>query len=204
MVTNLIATAVPWTLGALVLFGIIVSFVFNVSGTWERIPIDDEPVQSDADGYDYDYEDDDDDDDEYQYSLALNERLVLGQFGPFVTGRRDLPGGHQEFSGFMVGRTLRINRRDHGVRSLVRQGFPEVIAKLVDGDVTGKFKLTLVSAGLLLDGSFSPQKIEFTHRPPRVTARNFLVPKPRRYRRLTAKELAAEKVIPVQVENQIG
>jgi len=190
---DLLTTMVPWLGGAVVVLLVFISFVLNVSGTWERIPTEEELAEAEEEGL---------------WPLP-EERLVLGQFGPFVTGRREIPGGYQEFSGFMVGRTLRVSRRDHGVRSLVQQGFPEVIAKLVDGDITGKYRLSLEGGGLLLEGIFTPLKIEFTHRPPRITARHPIAPKPRRYRRLTAEELVPdqldpEDVIAAQVENQAG
>ncbi|MFH1809607.1 MAG: hypothetical protein ABIJ09_12740 [Pseudomonadota bacterium] len=184
---EVLVSLVPWILGGVVLVGIVVSLVFNVSGTWERMPSDEEQAELEAN----------------PYRTPARERLVLGQFGPFVTGRRDVLGGWQEFGGTMLFSTLRLTRRDHGLRALTSQGFPEPIAKLIDGDVTGKLRLHLTAAGLLLDGSFTPQKIEFTHRPPRITSRFFLDPTPRRYRRLTAEEIAgARELVASQVEEQ--
>lgn len=181
-----IAMVVPWAVGGLLLLGVIVSLVMNVSGTWERLPTPEEERAA------------------HELGRALpRERIVFGQFGPFVTGRRELPGGHQEFSGFMIGWTLRISRRDHGVHSLIKQGFPEKIAHAVDGDITAKLKLRLTNGGLTLEGSFTPHKIEFTHRPPKITGRHALPPVPRGYRRLTAAERAVvEKVTVAEVENQ--
>lgn len=185
--TELLLTLVPWFVGGVLLAIVLVSLLFNVSGTWERAPSDPEQAEADRN----------------PYKATPRERLVLGQFGPFVTGRRDVAGGWQEFGGLMLFRTLRLTRRDHGLRALTNQGFPEHIAKLIDGEVTGKLRLRLTAAGLLLDGSFTPQKVEFTHRPPRITARYFLEPTPRRYRRLTAEEAALElDVVPVDAEQQ--
>jgi hypothetical protein len=45
---------------------------------------------------------------------------------------------------------------------------------------------------VLLEGTFTPQKVEFTHQPPRITKSYFLASQPRRYRRLDA--------VPVPVE----
>ncbi|MBN2362222.1 MAG: hypothetical protein JXR83_22410 [Deltaproteobacteria bacterium] len=174
----MVISLIPWLLGAFVVVSIAISLVYNVSGTWERMPSEEELAAHDADP---------------QEPTPPAERVVLGQFGPFVTGRRDVAGGWQEFKGLMLGPTLRMTRRDHGVPALCNQGFPESIAKMVNGDITGRLKLGLTSAGLILDGTFTPQKIEFTHRPPKITRRYFLQPKSRRYRRLTAEEIAAER-----------
>jgi hypothetical protein len=116
--------------------------------------------------------------------------MELAQLGPFVTGRRDVIGGHQEFSGYLVGRSMRMVRRDHGVESLTALGFPEGIAKQLDGEVTARLKLRVVD-GMFLEGVFIPQKVEFTHRPPKVTKAFYLQPQGRRYRR----------VVPIPVED---
>jgi hypothetical protein len=147
---------------------LVLSWIYRVTGTWERVL----SAQERAEG-------------------ARAERMTLGQLGPFVTGRRDVPGGHQEFSGVLVGRTVRLTRRDHGVRSLAGLGFPDAIAAKLDGTVMAKLELQ-VKDGVLLEGSFSPQKVEFTHQPPRITRVFFLGPQPRRYRRLDALALPVE------------
>jgi hypothetical protein len=136
------------------------TFVFRVGGTWER-------TLSAAE----------------RESGARAERITLAQLGPLVTGRRDVPGGHQEFSGLLVGRRLRLTRRDHGVKALVGMGFPEPIAQRLDGEVTATLELDLRD-GVLLSGTFTPQKVEFTHQPPRITRSYFLTPQPRTYRRI--------------------
>ncbi len=137
------------------------TLIFRVAGTWERA-----------------LEDDDEDEE------RRPERLTLGQMGPLVNGRRDVSGGYQEFSGFMVGRTLRLSRRDHGVRALMAQGFPEPIAQKLDGEIMARMTMKLTGSGAFLEGSFVPQKVEFTHRPPKITDAYFLAPEPRRYRRV--------------------
>ncbi|MEL6189600.1 MAG: hypothetical protein AAFU79_33670, partial [Myxococcota bacterium] len=48
--------------------------------------------------------------------------------------------------------------------------------------VTAKLRLTLSADGRVLFGTFTPQKIEFTRRPPAVTRRVFLDARFRRYR----------------------
>lgn len=141
------------------------TFLFRVSGTWER-----EMTIAERE------------------SGMRPERITLGQLGPLVTGRRDVPGGWQELSGLLIGRTLRLTRRDHGIKALVGLGFPEQIAAKLDGEVTAKLELQLRGgvAPLFLEGSFIPQKVEFTHQPPRITNSYFLEAQPRRYRKLDA------------------
>ena len=168
------AETLRWTLitvvvGALFMWGL-TSLLFRVSGTWERVLTDEEIAKG-----------------------ARRERVSLGQMGPLVMGRRDVPGGYQELSGFLVGRTLYLKRRDHGLAALRAQGFPEPVAKLLDGQVMAKLELRLTKGGTHLEGKFVPQKVEFTHQPPRVTTSYFLAPQPRAYRR----------VIPVPAEEPV-
>lgn len=117
---------------------------------------------------------------------AQPERITIGQLGPLVTGRREVAGGHVEFSGIMIGRTVRLTRRDHGVRALVALGFPEPIAHKLDGEITARLELVATDGvpPLVLEGDFVPQKVEFTHQPPRITRAYFLPPQKRRYKKL--------------------
>ncbi len=167
MAPDLLRNVVLATLGASAALWIVASFVTRIAGTWERVLTDDEIEEG-----------------------QRPERMELAQLGPFVTGRRDVTGGHQEFSGYLLGRSLRMVRRDHGVDSLTALGFPEGIAKQLDGEVTARLKLRIVE-GVYLEGVFIPQKVEFTHRPPKVTKAYYLEPQPRRYRR----------VVPIPVED---
>lgn len=134
---------------------------FRVSGTWERVLSDEDKAAG-----------------------ARAERMTLAQIGPLVKGRRDVAGGYQEYSGYVMGRTLRMVRRDHGVESLAAQGFPETVAKQLDGEVMAKMRFRRAEAGTVLVGEFLPQKVEFTHRPPRITEAYFLDAQLRRYRRV--------------------
>jgi len=136
------------------------TFVFRVAGTWERLLT---PGEREAG--------------------ARPERITLAQLGPLVTGRRDVAGGHQEYSGLAVGRRLRLTRRDHGVRALASLGFPEPVAQRLDGEVMARLDLQLRD-GVLLTGTFTPQKVEFTHQPPRITRSYFLAPQTRSFRRV--------------------
>ncbi len=156
--------------GAVVVGGILVaaalwvaaSFVFRVAGTWERTLSASE-----------------------RESGVRPERITLAQLGPLVTGRRDVVGGYQELSGVLVGRRLRLTRRDHGVKALVGLGFPEPIAQRLDGEITARLELEL-RGGAVLQGTFTPQKFEFTHQPPRITRNYFLPAQTRTYRRVDA------------------
>jgi hypothetical protein len=152
--------------GAVVVWSVL-AWWYRVGGTWERVLTEAERREG-----------------------ARPERFTLGQLGPFVTGRRDVPGGHQEFNGLLVGRTVRLTRRDHGVRALTDMGFPEPIAVRLEGEVLARLELR-VKEGVWLEGTFSPRKVEFTHQPPRVTGVHDLPPQPRRYRRIDAVAVAA-------------
>ena len=160
--------------GGVFVVWVVSAYVFRVSGTWER-------TLSSAE----------------RESGTRAEQITLAQLGPLVTGRRDVPGGHQELSGLLVGRTLRLTRRDHGVKALVGMGFPEAIAQRLDGEVTAKLELRLRD-GVLLEGTFTPQKVEFTHQPPRITRSYFLPPQERRYRRVDAVAVPAAVAVPVE------
>lgn len=113
------------------------------------------------------------------------ERISLVQFGPFIRGRRLLQGGFQEYTGLLRGRTMFLTRRDHGRELIISQGFPAEIVGEIDGTVTAKLRLTLSADGHAIFGTFTPQKIEFTHRPPEITNRIYLEPSFRRYRLLS-------------------
>lgn len=152
--------AVPLVLGLVAAVAVISSLIWNVSGTWERVP------------------------DETTPRGAPPELLALGQLGPFVRGRRNVPGGWQEYSGFMVGRSVKLTRRDFGPDALKRNQFPEALAKKLSGDVFAEISVTLVERGTQLVGTFKPQKIDFLLAPPRVTSRHWLPPVPRAYRRV--------------------
>jgi hypothetical protein len=134
----------------------ILSFFVRVTGTWERV--DEDAV------------------------IGSVERITLIQFGPFVRGRRAMSGGFQEFNGMLRGRSIVLTRRDHGQQMIVDQGFPAVVANEIDGTVTAAMRMTLSADGQVIHGTFSPQKIEFTHNPPQITARRFLDPSFRRYK----------------------
>ncbi len=165
MDVDILKIAVPLALAGLAGLSLLMSVIFNVTGTWERVP---------EDG---------------QSTGGVPERLTLGQFGPFVRGRREVPGGWQEYGGLMWGRDLKLTRRDFGVDALKRQHFPDVLAQKLSGDVFAELRLNLTDGGLALEGTFTPQKIDFLLAPPRITQRYWMPPVPRAYRRVSAVEL---------------
>jgi len=154
--------------GVLLLAWFMLGFLRPVTGTWERV---DEDVQQ-----------------------GRVERITLVQFGPFVRGRRMMKGGFQEYSGYLTGRSVTIGRIDHGKAMIMSQGFPDAIAEEIDGTLTARMKLTLSRDGRAIFGTFTPQKIEFTHQPPKVTRRLFLEPSFRRYKLVSRQVLETEIV----------
>lgn len=165
-------------LGTVLIVVVVVIFVFtmamssfySISGVWEKI--------------------------EEEAQNAGKERISLGQFGPIVVGRRELPGGHQSFFGVTFAGTVWLKRRDYGSEVFIRQGFPEDIAKQLEGQVLVRLKLRLSKDNLFLDGVFVPYKIEFTHTPPKVTGMLALAALPRKYRRA--------ELIPVKTPTSVG
>ncbi|MCB9645016.1 MAG: hypothetical protein H6730_00230 [Deltaproteobacteria bacterium] len=142
--------------GLAFLVWLIRGFTVRVSGSWERV---DEGL-----------------------GAGQRELISLVQFGPFVRGRRMMKGGFQEYTGILRGRTIFLTRRDHGRELIVSQGFPPELVKEIDGTVTAKLRMTLSADAQAIFGTFIPQKIEFTYRPPEITNRVFLEPSFRRYR----------------------
>jgi hypothetical protein len=149
-------------IGAAFAWWIIRGFTIRVSGTWERVDEGLKPGQQ--------------------------ERITLVQFGPFVRGRRLMKGGFQELNGILRGRAILMTRRDHGQDMIIDQGFPKEIAAAIDGSVTARMRMTLSADGRAIFGTFTPQKIEFTYRPPEITRRIFLEPSYRRYK-LVSREI---------------
>jgi hypothetical protein len=132
--------------------------MYSVAGTWDRVT-----GESDA-------------------GLS-RDRVVLAQLGPIVIGRRDTSGGYQSFFGYTWFRRLYLSRRDHGLRLLTRQGFPEPIAKILEGRVMVRLKLELSEDKLFLNGTLISYQVNFTHTPPEVTGMRALAPSPLQYRR---------------------
>jgi hypothetical protein len=153
-------------IGVLFLLWIIRGFLVRVTGTWERVDEGLKPGQV--------------------------ERITLVQFGPFVRGRRMMRGGFQEYTGLLRGRGLIMTRRDHGAEMIINQGFPKEISQEIDGSVTAKLRLTLSADGTAIFGTFTPQKIEFTYKPPAITRRAFLDPSFRRYKLVSREILDSE------------
>jgi hypothetical protein len=143
------------------------AFLFRVSGQWVRLHPDHE-----------------------KRNAVDDEHLQLDQFGPFVSGRSTVTGGHQTLSGLVVGRTLYLRRRDHGHLHLEQQGFPSEVARRLDGQVFARFELKLQPGGNFLEGYIHPRRIEFTHQPPRVTGIFQAPSAARTYRRVSPVSVA--------------
>ncbi len=71
------------------------------------------------------------------------DRLVqLKQFGPWVWGRCEIPGGTQRYRGKIWLGGLILDRRDYGKQHLLQLGFNKIQAKSVEGQVMVRLKLT--------------------------------------------------------------
>lgn len=111
----------------------------------------------------------------------LSEELHLRQRLVFVTGRSEAVGGWHEFTGYVIGPWLFLERRDHGQGLLEGQGFPPPVARQVSGTVVARLKLWRRDGGTELAGSFVPQQVLFAGTPPQVVQRNWQAGRPRRY-----------------------
>lgn len=123
---------------------------------------------------------------------ATRERIKLAQFGFIVIGSRIVVGGQQSFFGFAFANTLWLRRRDKGMAFLTHEGFPEGVAKQVEGQVMARYRLHLSKDRQFINGVFIPYRVEFSADPPRVTAMHPQAPLPRKYRRL---DLVVEKEV---------
>ncbi len=112
------------------------------------------------------------------------EKIVLSQLGPFVTGRSEtISGGYHLYFGYSLGPKVWLKRRDYGIASLIRQGFPKEIAADLEGQIMAKYKLTLDKEHLFLEGLFTPYKVSFNHSSAKITAMQARKPTKRVYQR---------------------
>ena len=102
-----------------------------------------------------------------------DEFVQIEQFGPFLSGRRNIDGGNHVFVGLQTFNRISLVRRDFGIPALIAAGFPPVIAKLVNGSIMAKLKLKRRKDGFLI-GSFRPQKVLFDEASARVLSRHYL------------------------------
>ena len=135
-------------------------FLYPVSGVWERM------------------------EDEQDKNLYAKDQMTLAQLGPLVMGKQELASGRRSFLGLMFGPYLVMRRRDYGTSLLMKQGFPEPIAKQLEGQVMVRLRLKLSSDRLFLNGQYVPYKVEFNLEPPSVTSMHALKPVARNYRRV--------------------
>jgi len=128
-----------------------------------------------------------------------DEYIQFEQFGPIVTGKRNVDGGNQLYSGFQNFIWLSLKRRDYGLPALIAQGFPEVIAKKLNGSIVAQMKLR--RRGKELVGSFIPQKILFDESSIRILSRHYQPASLRHYARANLSELPTLKVEAKKQEN---
>lgn len=157
---------------ALIILWFLINTIFAVSGCWER--------------------------ESGTGSKAVEREMInLGQFGPFVVGRTELNGGYQSYSGVALGPWLWLKRRDYGVASLVRQGFPREVSVDVEGLVMAKLHLVLSADKLHLNGQFFPCKVAFSRVPPKVLSVKELEPQKRLYRKVEYIRVKFQQEVPL-------
>lgn len=152
---------VVWLLlgcATLLLASLLLGSLFSFAGVWERM--------------------------DNMSNFATRERIRLVQFGCVVLGKRTVVGGQQRFLGFAFGPALWLRRRDFGLAFLQNEGFPNGVAREVEGQVVAQYKLQLSQDHHFLEGVFVPFRIDFTAEPPAITAIKAQTPVPRKYRRI--------------------
>lgn len=118
---------------------------------------------------------------------AEDEYVSFTQFGPFISGKRNVDGGNHVYLGMQTFNRVRLVRRDYGIPALIAVGFPPNIAKAVNGSVMAKLTLKRRADGAL-SGSFRPQKVLFDEATGSVLSRHYQAATPRLY---TLTELTA-------------
>lgn len=112
-----------------------------------------------------------------------NNCVVLAQFGFVVIGKQEICGGKQTFFGFNLFGLIWLKRRDYGIRTFVKQGFPEELVSQLNGQVMMQLKLRISVDRLFLKGRVTPYKIEFSRNPPALTGMHAVSSLPRTYQR---------------------
>lgn len=143
---------------ALLVLGTLLSLFYPIGGTWERMP-------------------------QGNPSIWNRERIVLKQLSIIITGKQMVSGGTQKFFGFAFGPFVWLKRRDYGLQALINEGFPEPIAKLIQGRVLLHLNLKLSSDKLFLKGHAIPFKVEFFQDGSGIKSVHKLDPIPRDYHR---------------------
>lgn len=164
---------------ALLSISTVLSLVYPIGGTWERMS-------------------------DLNQSIWDRERVVLKEFGPFVFGTQTVSGGVQKFFGFAFGPFLWLHRRDYGIQALINSGFPEPIAKLVQGRVLLRMKLSLSSDRLFLNGHATPFKVEFYEDASGIKGVHTLDPTPRKYRRAELTPISEPSMAPIGKQVELG
>jgi len=122
-----------------------------------------------------------------------DEFIEIEQFGPIVSGKRSVDGGNHLYSGFQTFIFVWLKRRDYGIPALIAQGFPESIAKKINGSITARLRVRRAGRKLLV-GTFRPQRILFDEESTRVMSRNYDAASPRRFMLTNLTELPSAKV----------
>jgi|GEM_PF-6025545 len=146
-------------LGLLLVVALVSGLFYSVSGAWEVTS-----ASTELEG-------------------LFKDKIILGQFGFIVVGRRELYGGYQTFFGVSFLGYMWLKRRDYGERLFVRQGFDKNLVKQLEGQVMMRLKLYLTKDKLFLKGVVIPYKIEFMRQPPLVTGKHAVAAIERVYRR---------------------
>lgn len=164
---------------ALLILSSLLSFFYPVGGTWERIS-------------------------EKNQSIWDRERAVLKQWGPLILGSQTVSGGIQKFFGFAFGPIVWLHRRDYGIQALINSGFPENIAKIVQGRVMLRMNLKLSADKLFLRGSATPFKVEFYPDSSEVKSIHTLEPTSRAYRRAELTPVSGSNQVPVNERAELS
>ena len=157
---------------ALLVISSLLSLLYPIGGTWERMS-------------------------DQNQSIWDRERAILKQWGPVIFGTQTVSGGIQKFFGFAFGPVVWLHRKDYGIQALINAGFPENIARVVQGRVMLHMNLKLSSDKLFLKGSATPFKVEFYPDSSEVKAVHTLDPTPRSYRRAELTPVSAPSMAPI-------
>lgn len=111
------------------------------------------------------------------------ERLVeLNQFGPWIRGRAERPGGYETYAGIASFGTVWLSRRDFGLEHLEKIGFAPITAPVVDGTVTARLKFRAQPTQLA--GEFVGLRFEFSESPVEIVSQARLPPTDRIWTRV--------------------
>lgn len=97
------------------------------------------------------------------------DRLVdLHQWGPWLRGLADRPGGREQYRGIASFGRVWLARRDYGHGHLKRLGFVEEAIPVVEGAVTARLRFRLRARRL--EGEFIGLRFDFSDPPVRIVS----------------------------------